>query len=101
MRGWFVGERGPHGDQLLCLIRRTPTADRFLGYDLRHDNFNVSKGVLLCLVVLMVSAAISRFTIRLLARPLTHLREGITAVRNGQLKPMQVSRTGDEIEYLE
>jgi signal transduction histidine kinase len=72
----------------------------FLGYDLRQDTFNVSKGVLLCIVVLMVSAAIARFTIRLLARPLVLLREGITAVRNGQLKPLQVSRTGDEIEFL-
>jgi signal transduction histidine kinase len=72
----------------------------FLGYDLRQDNFNVTKGVLLCVVVLMVSAAIARFTIRLLARPLVLLREGITAVRNGELKPLQVSKTGDEIEFL-
>jgi signal transduction histidine kinase/ActR/RegA family two-component response regulator len=72
----------------------------FLGYDLRQDNFNVTKGVLLCIVVLMVSAAIARFTIRLLARPLVLLREGITAVRDGELKPLQVSRTGDEIEFL-
>ena len=45
-------------------------------------------------------AAISRFTIRLLARPLALLQAGITSVRQGKFEPIQVSRTGDEIEYL-
>ena len=72
----------------------------FLGYDMRQDTFDVSKGLLLCVIVVLVSAAIARFTIRLLARPLVHLQAGITAVRNGQLVPVQVSKTGDEIEYL-
>ena len=71
-----------------------------LGYDLRQDSFDVSKGLLLCLVVLLVSAAIARFTIRLLAKPLSLLQAGITAVRNGQLAPIQVSKTGDEIEFV-
>lgn len=75
-------------------------AATFLGYNLRQDNFDVSKGILLCVIVLLVSAAIARFTIRLLARPLVHLQAGIIAVRNGQLVPVQVSKTGDEIEYL-
>jgi signal transduction histidine kinase len=69
-------------------------------YDLRQSRFDAVKGLLLFLVVLLVAAAISRFTIRLLARPLALLQAGITAVRNGKLEPIQVSKTGDEIEFL-
>jgi two-component system, sensor histidine kinase SagS len=71
-----------------------------LAYDLRQDTFDVGKGVLLCLIVVLVSGAIARFTIRLLARPIGLLEAGITSVRNGRLEPIQVSRTGDEIEFL-
>jgi signal transduction histidine kinase/ActR/RegA family two-component response regulator len=71
-----------------------------LAYNLRQDNFDVGKGLLLCVVVILVSGAISRFTIRLLARPLKLLQAGIASVRNGSLEPIQVSRTGDEIEFL-
>ena len=71
-----------------------------LAYDLRQDKFDVGKGLLLCVMVMLVSGAISRFTIRLLARPLKLLQAGITSVRNGHLEPIQVSKTGDEIEFL-
>lgn len=71
-----------------------------LAYNLRQDNFDIGKGLLLCVVVILVSGAISRFTIRLLARPLKLLHAGIASVRNGNLEPIQVSRTGDEIEFL-
>jgi signal transduction histidine kinase/ActR/RegA family two-component response regulator len=71
-----------------------------LAYDLRQDTFDVSKGVLLFLIVLMVAGAISRVTIRLLARPLQHLQEGIQRAREGKLEPIEVSKTGDEIEFL-
>jgi signal transduction histidine kinase len=69
-------------------------------YDLRQNRFDVVRGVLLCLVVMLVAAAISRFTIRLLARPLAQLQAGITSVRDGHLEPITVSKTGDEIEFL-
>jgi signal transduction histidine kinase/CheY-like chemotaxis protein len=69
-------------------------------WDIRQHTFNWTKGIILCGIVAMTAAAISRFTIRLLARPLALLEAGITSVRKGQLKPIQVSRTGDEIEYL-
>ncbi len=72
----------------------------FLAYDLRQETFDVGKGLLLCVIVLLVSAAIARFTIRLLARPLSQLQAGITSARNGRLEPIQVSRTGDEVEFL-
>ena len=71
-----------------------------LAYDLRQDTFDVSKGVLLFLVVLLVAGAISRVTIRLLARPLQQLQDGITRAREGKLEPIEVSKTGDEIEFL-
>jgi signal transduction histidine kinase len=69
-------------------------------YDLQQNRFDAVRGLLLFLVVLLVAAVISRFTIRLLARPLALLQAGITSVRNGRLEPIQVSRTGDEIEFL-
>jgi signal transduction histidine kinase len=71
-----------------------------LAYDLRQETFDVREGLLLCVIVLLVSAAISRFTIRLLVRPISQLQAGITSARNGRLEPIQVSRTGDEVEFL-
>ena len=72
----------------------------FLAYDLRQDTFNAGKGLLLFAIVALVSAAIARFTIRILARPLGSLEAGIVSIRNGNLEPIQVSKTGDEIEFL-
>jgi len=72
----------------------------FLAYDLRQETLDAGKGLLLFGIVLLVSAAIARFTIRILARPLTMLETGIISIRNGSLEPIQVSRTGDEIEFL-
>src|SRR5579864_4510884 len=72
----------------------------FLAYDLRQDTFDAGKGLLLFVIVALVSAAIARFTIRILARPLSTLEAGIISIRNGSLEPIQVSQTGDEIEFL-
>ena len=71
-----------------------------LWWDLHQHTFDWTKGVLLCVIVALTAATISRFTIRILARPLALLEAGITSVREGHLVPIQVSRTGDEIEYL-
>src|SRR5260370_33716168 len=71
-----------------------------LAYDLRQDTFDIGKGLLLFVIVILVSGAISRFTIRLLARPLGLLQAGITSVRNGRVEQIQVSKTADEIEFL-
>jgi signal transduction histidine kinase/ActR/RegA family two-component response regulator len=71
-----------------------------LAYDLRQDAFDMSKGILLFVIVLLVAGAISRVTIRLLARPLQQLQEGIVRAREGKLEPIEVSKTGDEIEFL-
>ena len=69
-------------------------------WDIRLHTFSWTKGLVLSSLVAVTAALISRFTIRVLARPLKLLQAGITSVREGQLKPVQVSRTGDEIEYL-
>ncbi|MBZ5601521.1 MAG: response regulator [Acidobacteriia bacterium] len=71
-----------------------------LCWDLRQHTFDLAKGIVLCCVVALVAGAISRFSMRLLARPLELLQQGITSVREGRFEPIQVSRTGDEIEYL-
>lgn len=71
-----------------------------LGYDLRRDAFDAAKGVLALVIVLLVSAAIARFATRLLARPLARLQSGISSVENGRLEPIEVSPTGDEIQFL-
>ncbi|MGH9591916.1 MAG: ATP-binding protein, partial [Bryobacteraceae bacterium] len=68
--------------------------------DVHRHAFDWTKAVVLCGIVLVIAAAISRFTIRVLARPLALLEAGITSVREGRFEPIQVSRTGDEIEYL-
>jgi signal transduction histidine kinase/ActR/RegA family two-component response regulator len=47
-----------------------------------------------------VAATISQMTTRLLAKPLGLLQEGIQSVMEGRLEPIEVSRTGDEIELL-
>ncbi|HZU26118.1 MAG TPA: response regulator [Bryobacteraceae bacterium] len=71
-----------------------------VAWDIHQSTFTPAKGVLLFCVVAVVAAGISRFTIVILARPLAMLQQGITQVRNGRLEPIQVSSTGDEIEYL-
>jgi len=69
-------------------------------WDVWQHHFNLAKGVVLCGLVVALAFAISRFTMGILARPLKLLEAGITSVRQGRLEPLQVSRTGDEIEYL-
>jgi signal transduction histidine kinase/CheY-like chemotaxis protein len=71
-----------------------------LVWDLVQHTLTWKKGVVLCGLVAFIGFAISRFTIRVLARPLKLLEAGITSVGKGHLRPIQVSRTGDEIEHL-
>ena len=71
-----------------------------VAYDLRQGSFDAGKGVLLCAVVFLVAGAISRFTLRVLTRPLAQFEAAITSVRNGSPEPIPVGKTGDELEYL-
>jgi signal transduction histidine kinase/CheY-like chemotaxis protein len=71
-----------------------------LYWDILQNTFTWRKGMVLCGLVGILAVFISRFTITALARPLKLLEAGIISVGLGSLKPIQVSRTGDEIEYL-
>jgi len=70
-----------------------------LAYDLHQNTFDAGEGVLLCLIVIL-SAAISFFTTRRITRPLSKLTASLASARNGQWKPIPVSKTGDEVEFL-
>ena len=71
-----------------------------MAYDLRQENFDSTKAIMIFIIVVIVAGAIGRFTIRLLVRPLRSLREGIRKVQRGELDPIQVYKTDDEIEFV-
>ncbi|MEO8661549.1 MAG: response regulator [Bryobacteraceae bacterium] len=71
-----------------------------IAVDLWDGQFRPGKVLILCLFMPLAAVAIARFTVRLLIRPLEHLRRGMAAVRQGRLETIPVSRTGDEIEFL-
>lgn len=71
-----------------------------LAVDLWDQTFQPRKAIVLCLVLPVAAIAIGRFTVRLLVRPLEQLHRGIASVREGRLEAIQVSRSGDEIEFL-
>ncbi len=71
-----------------------------MAYDLRQENFDSTKAIMVFIIVVIVAGAIGRFTIRLLVRPLRSLREGILKVQQGKLEPIQVYKTDDEIEFV-
>jgi two-component system, sensor histidine kinase len=71
-----------------------------LVWDLNQHTLDWRKFVLLAVVVGGVGALISRFSVRVFSRPLQLLEKGILSVGEGRLEPIQVSRTGDEIESL-
>ncbi|MEO8027392.1 MAG: HAMP domain-containing protein, partial [Bryobacteraceae bacterium] len=70
------------------------------GYDFKRENFDLNKSLVFCVLTIVVAMAISRFTMRQLARPLMLLQRGIDSVQQGRLVPIRVSRTADEIELL-
>ncbi len=69
-------------------------------WDVQRHTFDPVKGAILIVIAVLVAGGISRFTIRVLARPLLLLQQGIIAVREGKFEPIQVSSTRDEIEDL-
>ena len=71
-----------------------------LAFDYGQARIHPFKAGLLVVMVLFVSAAIARFTIRLLVKPLAMLQQGINSVVEGRLDPIQYSETADEIEFL-
>jgi signal transduction histidine kinase/DNA-binding NarL/FixJ family response regulator len=71
-----------------------------IGYDLHHNMFDLGKGILMFAILLLVALAISRFTVTLMAKPLQNLAAGMKRAQGGQLEKIQVSRTGDEIQFV-
>jgi signal transduction histidine kinase/CheY-like chemotaxis protein len=71
-----------------------------LGYDYSQDNLTPGRVALLLLVVLMVGTAIMRVTRRLFINPLRRLAEALLDLRDGKLRPVEVSGAGDEISCL-
>jgi methyl-accepting chemotaxis protein len=71
-----------------------------LAYDLRVETLDAGRLVLLLVVVILVSAAVGQFTSRALARPVRLLRDGLTAVESGELAPIEVQQTKDEVQHL-
>ncbi|MBL8179537.1 MAG: response regulator [Bryobacterales bacterium] len=71
-----------------------------LGFDMRQDSVNWGKWAVVSVLVIVLAGLLSKFTTRVLAQPLKLLEEGIHSVTEGRLETIQVSSTGDEIEYL-
>ncbi len=71
-----------------------------LVYAVRHGSINLLESVMVTAVVVLAAGAIACFTILLLVRPLALLQKGLMAVGDGRLEPLQISRTGDEIELV-
>jgi signal transduction histidine kinase/CheY-like chemotaxis protein/HPt (histidine-containing phosphotransfer) domain-containing protein len=97
------GRRPPYGSlarkySTFTLILLTWVCLIFLLHDL--ESLKLWKALLMVGVVAGIAMFVGRFTNQLLAKPLNRLQQGIEAVCQGRLEPVQVSRTGDEIEYL-
>jgi signal transduction histidine kinase/DNA-binding response OmpR family regulator len=69
-------------------------------FDTRREVPDPARDFLAGLILVIVSGLVTRFTVRVIARPLANLQTGMNAVRAGRLEKIRVSRTGDEIEYL-
>ena len=69
-------------------------------WDFGRHTFDAEKGMVLCAIVVLTAGMISRFTMRVMARPLQMLQQAMTSVRQGKFERIQVSNTHDEIEYL-
>jgi signal transduction histidine kinase/ActR/RegA family two-component response regulator/HPt (histidine-containing phosphotransfer) domain-containing protein len=71
-----------------------------IGYDVHNNTFDWGKGFLMVGILLLVALAIGRFTATIMAKPLQNLAAGMKKAQLGQLEKIQVSRTGDEIEFV-
>jgi signal transduction histidine kinase/DNA-binding response OmpR family regulator len=85
---------------VFTLVLLTWVVLALFGHDIGAANLQWRTWALLMVIIVLVAGALSRFTIRVMARPLMLLEEGISSVTEGRLEPIQVSRTRDEIELL-
>ena len=68
--------------------------------DYTRDRTFLDRHLLLSGVLFGVAVVVSRITSRVFVRPLALLEEAMAAVRHGNLRPIRLSSTGDEIESL-
>ena len=59
------------------------TVTVILAYDMHQGSFHAGKGLLLCVVVVLVAYAIARFTINLLIKPIHILQKGMEEIGQG------------------
>jgi signal transduction histidine kinase/DNA-binding response OmpR family regulator len=71
-----------------------------LAYDIHNGMFDWGKGALMVAILVIVAGAIGRFTAHLMAKPLQNLAAGMKRAQSGQLEKIQVSPTGDEIQFV-
>ncbi len=72
----------------------------FIAADLSAGRFEPAKSLLLGLTVLLGLMWVSHYTHHVLVRPLEQLERAILSVRQGQLNPIPVARTNDEVQSL-
>ncbi len=66
----------------------------------RHGDLSLLSHAALSLALLIFVVPFARLTSRVFTRPLEILEDAMASVGEGSLAPIQVSRTGDEIEQL-
>lgn len=71
-----------------------------LAYDIHNGMFDWGKGALMVAILVVVAGAIGRFTAHLMAKPLQNLAAGMKRAQSGQLEKIQISPTGDEIQFV-
>jgi signal transduction histidine kinase/ActR/RegA family two-component response regulator len=69
-------------------------------FDITRGNLTTGRALLFASAIALVAAAMTRFTQRLLGRPLKALESGVAAVRAGKLDPIPTIQTQDELQYL-
>jgi signal transduction histidine kinase/DNA-binding response OmpR family regulator len=71
-----------------------------LAYDFNKGLFDWGKGALMVAILIVVAGSIGRFTAHLMAKPLQNLAAGMKRAQSGQLEKIQISPTGDEIQFV-
>jgi signal transduction histidine kinase/CheY-like chemotaxis protein len=71
-----------------------------LGFHYASGDRSIGQHLLVSVVLLAVAVMVARITSRVFVRPLVLLEAAMAAVKQGNLKPIRPSPTGDEIERL-
>jgi signal transduction histidine kinase/ActR/RegA family two-component response regulator len=69
-------------------------------WDFYHHTLTATETIVTIVLVGGIAAVMAQLSARVVSRPLELLEEGMRSVEHGQLSPIQVSQTGDEIQSL-